>query len=395
MKFDNFIQQKSKMIFSSTKSIVFLILTYPLIYLLSIFTNQISTAAENIYFSLVIIFASLFILNSNFLKIKLQFIYIFIFLASLFLIGISNFSEIRYTKPIYFILYIMILSMFAFNKNINFLNMQSMQFSNNIFYFTLLVSVILALLNVEYSELGRFYSFLISPTVFCVVLDAMFIIYLFTSKSKKIFLFFIYTVLIYLHILSGTRINLLFLVLIPFLYSFTIYSSKKIKYIVLIFYIVCLNLLYPIYSYYTLESSNNNIFASRYQDNRDASFGLRIVLTYSALEVLSDSSSYQILFGHGMCYTRELIIRIFEDDILLHNDFLRLLIDYGLVFTLMYILLIIKLALKNNISYMLVMLYFLSFYHNMVYSFYLFSLIVMSNYFIILRSGNDFKVFRK
>jgi hypothetical protein len=250
---------------------------------------------------------------------------------------------------------------------------------SKIILFILFISFFMSVFNFGYTELGRFKSFLLSPTVFTVFLDALFIIYLYLYSKNKFSIFFLFLVLFYFHIESGTRLNLLFLFLIFPIYHFIRYKSNFFKIIILLIYILSLNFLYPAYEYFTLKNESN-ILASRYTDNRDASFGLRLSLFNTMVDTYLSSSVNEKVFGNGSEYTRRIIIKKYGQDLLGHNDFLRLIIDFGFISLVLYMFFIIRLALKNNLTYLLVMLYLLSFYHNMIYSYYLISLIIITSF---------------
>lgn len=68
----------------------------------------------------------------------------------------------------------------------------------------------------------------------------------------------------------------------------------------------------------------------------------------------------------------------YGQDLKLHNDLLVLVIDYGILFSTMFIVLFARLGSKNPYSFLAVILYFISFYHNMVLSLFLLIIIYLS-----------------
>ncbi len=348
------------------------ILIYPFFYIITLMTS-IDASFANIYFSCLLFFVTIFLLYKK--KLFLNDKILLVSYAIIFILIVINFSSFRFSKPLFFFFYCLILYI-SLNRFCNYY--QARKFVQPLLLFILVPSISLSFFNIGYTELNRFYGFLVSPTVFTVFLDAFFILYLFFSKNNKIVTIFIYLILFYLHVISGTRLNLLFLLAIPFLYYFSINATKYLKIFFLFIYIVLLNFIYPAYNYFS-EHSKKNIVAFRYDNNKDTSFSLRYALFNTMINDYLDSSINDQIFGKGSEYNRQLIVEKYGKPIFGHNDFIRILLDFGICVLILYMGILIRLSLKNELTFLLVTLYLLSFYHNMIYSYFLISLIFISS----------------
>ncbi len=135
-----------------------------------------------------------------------------------------------------------------------------------------------------------------------------------------------------------------------------------------------LNAAYPIYK---LLNKDSFITTMRYDDGKDPSFQLRYELFERVLLEYSELSGTQQLFGAGSERAREVILTNFKYDHMPHNDFVRILYDFGIIGAILFLSLFIKIGSRNEILFCLVTLYFLSFYHNMVFNLFIVSLIFL------------------
>lgn len=355
----------------------YVLFIYPLFYIVPTVRKNIGPNFENLYFLLLLI--SIFILSSHrsCFKIYRKDFIICKYLLILVLISLYNYRGLNYIKPQVFIIFIFTFFLFLGLSQ----KQNKITVNFNLFIYLFILTTFITLLSSNYyTPLGRFYGFIGSPTVLTVFLDLYIIVFFFTNNSKITSLF-IYFIVFYIHIKAQTRLNLMYLTVLPMMIK--IISNFKLriyKVFILFLFILSLNFLYPIYQFYT-ETSESNLAASRYEDGRDASFGLRLAMYNVVLLNLANSNLTTLLVGHGSEYTRELIFLEYNKDLLPHNDFLRLLTDFGVIFLVIYLIVIFKIALKNNLSYILTTLYFLSFYHNMVFSFFIFSIMIISYYY--------------
>jgi len=211
----------------------------------------------------------------------------------------------------------------------------------------------------------RFSGFSDSATTFTVFITFITIVTIF-QQSSKLLSIAIYCATVYLIILSETRLNLAFILLLPFLVFFA--SKRRMRIIILVMAVLALNLTYPLYSYLM---KTTDIISYRYEGSFDPSFVTRNHFQNIVLNSWSNASFPEKLFGQGTEYSRLLILQADGEDYLPHNDFLRLLNDHGIVGFAIFMMLIILLGVRNKTTFCLTLLYLLSFYHNMVFNFFL------------------------
>jgi hypothetical protein len=98
-------------------------------------------------------------------------------------------------------------------------------------------------------------------------------------------------------------------------------------------------------------------------------------------ELLKAADLTNLLVGHGAGQSSYAgvtkLIGINTNKLSQHNDFFVLLYDFGLIMFLMIMGSILSLA-KSPRSYMMIIVYLLGFFHNMVYDYFLLFLIFMS-----------------
>lgn len=358
--------------------LTYLILIYPVFYVVPFINDSIGYKFANYFFLAILFFIVLQLLIIESMDITISILTTALILITIALIMFFQSYYSDYIKPIIFIIYISFLYSYMesskYEKTVLILNKIP-----SIMYIMLFLSFIFLIDETRYTSLGRFTGFVGSPTTFTVFLDVIFIFFLFShaAKQNKVIVFLI---ILFFSILSETRLNMLFLLIVPFL--FFILNRVSLRYfrgLILILFIIGLNLIYPTYQYFT-EKSSSNVFSQRYEDGRDASFGLRYKMYTSVMEEIENSTIQEIIFGKGAGHSRELIIQEFDSDLLPHNDFIRFFLDFGLIASVLYFIFLFRIAVKNNLSVMIAMLYFLAFYHNMIYSYYLVSLIILANY---------------
>lgn len=225
-------------------------------------------------------------------------------------------------------------------------------------------------------EQQRFVGFSISPTVFAVTIQGLMILGLMVFRSKVVRILLVFISLLFVG-LSKTRLNFLLFLFIP-LISFVERRSTRFRFFALIMFLVVLALVYPIYDHLLNTDFFSQIIGTRYSDGRDASFGLRNALFLQGLNIFTEGSFFELLLGNGAEYSRLAIMEEYGKDLKLHNDLLVLVIDYGILFSTMFIVLFARLGSKNPYSFLAVILYFISFYHNMVLSLFLLIIIYLS-----------------
>ena len=365
--------------------LLLLLMAYPLFYTIPFIVETLEYKFSNYFFILILL---LFLGHLSIMKIQRfnikVLIFSYFFMSILLLIFFNNTDQETF-KPIVFIFYSLI---FYFYLSTISHKVDILQYTPIIMYIMLGLSIILLFDQTRYATLGRYSGFAISPTTFTVFLDSMFIFYIF-SNSKLNYKIIIFFLLLLFSLLSETRLNTLFLLMIPILYYLLEnFNTKTTRSILLSGYIISLNLIYPLYNYY-IQNNENNMFAQRYEAGTDSSFGLRYAMFNIVTDELADSTTQEILFGKGRGYARQLILEEYNIDLQPHNDFLRFLLDYGLFASFVFLTILFLLAIQNNLSTLVSMLYFLAFYHNMIYSYYLISLVMIAS--IMYQNSNNQK----
>ncbi len=356
--------------------ILLLLISYPLFYTIPFIAEKLEYKFSNYFFILI-----LFLILGHLSIIKIQKIDIKVLIFSYFFISILLLIFFQSTdqkafKPIIYMLYILIF--YFYISIMSHKKIDILRYTSIIMYIMLGLSILFLFDQTRYTDLGRYTGFAISPTTLTVFLDSIFIFYIFSnSKQKNKLIAFL--LLLFFSLLSETRLNTLFLLMLPILYYILeSTNTKTTRSIILSGYIISLNLVYPLYNYY-IQINDSNMFAQRYEAGTDSSFGLRYAMFTIVTDELADSTTQEILFGKGRGYARQLILEEYDIDLQPHNDFLRFLLDYGLFASFIFLTILFFLAIQNNLSTLISMLYFLAFYHNMIYSYYLISLVMIAS----------------
>lgn len=350
--------------------ILFLILLYPLFYAIPFINFNIGYVFSVIYFlpfTLFITFLNNRKVSSVFLKKNLINVVLLVILFSMILF---NTNSLRYTKPLVFFFFI--LSFYFLSITLEFV--VNRKFIKGFAILFIFLSAIFLASSERYT-MGRYMGFLPTPTVYSVYLEVFLIlsIYFMEKISLKTILFVIAGFFI---LLTKTRLNIFFYFSIPLIiYCLERWNPGKFK--ILLVFIIGLNLMYPSYEYLVKTDIAGKLLTSRYENQRDASFGLRIYMNNVLFEKYkSDSNLYQKIFGKGTESSRKIMEEKLGKDRLPHNDFLRFTVDFGLLATILYLVILFRIARNNNLSFVLLLLYLFSFYHNMIYDFLLVALII-------------------
>ncbi|HEY0655297.1 MAG TPA: O-antigen ligase family protein [Chryseosolibacter sp.] len=241
----------------------------------------------------------------------------------------------------------------------------------------------------NFENLGRFSGFAISASVYSTFLTTVYIVYVYAgngSRKKKVLLYIIFLLLIFA---TETRLNLVFFLMLPFL--FWVWGRPPLRFISLAGFILALNMIYPLYAVFSEES--NVITTYRYEDGRDASFELRYSLFKTVYSHFKSLSLPEKIFGAGPEKARHLIIQTYDYDHMPHQDFVRLLYDFGIAGVSLFVILLVRNALRNEVSFCLTFLYFISFFHNMVYNLLIVLLILFFSSYIarLIREREEFR----
>jgi len=357
--------------------ILCILLLYPLLYSIPYVAENLEYKLSNYYF-LAFTFI-LTTLNYYFFPLKYNkssFINLLLLLGTSLLVLINT-SSSEYLKPIIFFLFILNIFLVIQKVKIN----EITSIINLFTYLYIGISLIFLLLSLRISEEdGRFSGFLLSPTVYSVQLEIVLILFLFVNDNwfKKAIIFIMIGFLIFM---SGTRLNFAFLLGIPLL-IFIIRKKAHIKPLLFLGLIFSLNLLYVAYDALQRANFIQEFNASRYEGGRDASFGLRFHLYKTLLNSFShDFSFFDFILGKGAEKSRILVLADIGVDILPHNDFLRFIYDFGILAAVLYFLFLYRISKTNIAAFLLVTLYLVAFYHNMIYSFELLAIAILISHF--------------
>ncbi|TVR77516.1 MAG: hypothetical protein EA412_10880 [Chitinophagaceae bacterium] len=235
----------------------------------------------------------------------------------------------------------------------------------NSFFEYLAVILITALLILSLvTEYDRFSGFSVSATTLSIYLLIIYVV-LVVDKPKIYALLFGLPV-VYLLLISQTRSALvLFLVIVLLSMG---YGERKHMKKLFIVTVLLLSFVYPIYG--ALSALTDSGIMLRDGDLQDGSFITRYWLTMYIFEDYLQSNIFHILFGLGAEQSRSLVMDYYGYDVHVHNDFLRLLYDFGVIGSMIYIFILYKIAIKNRLTYILIIIYLFSFFHNMIYDVY-------------------------
>lgn len=296
------------------------------------------------------------------------------FLAGLlFIIAIFNFSSIRYSSPLLFSFYTFAL-LHLMNEFDEAKSNQSLRIFN--YYFIIYLSFgILFLLSPHAYMLAnnRYLGFPGSGTLFSSIISVFYIIY-FLSHKNKLGRIILFVLSFYLIFLTETRLTLMFLLLFPALNWFINYKVISRTFIFWVYYSL-LFFLYPAYQVLILYFPY--IVTFRYEEGRDASFGLRYILYEHIYTSFINQDFIKKVFGSGNEFARTLIIEKTDLDLFPHNDFMRIILDWGIMGFIIFSFLVYKLSIKNKYVLYTVLMYALMFYSNMIFNLFFISLIVV------------------
>lgn len=350
-------------------TILFAVLFYPVILF---FPNLIG---EKGFFITTPFFFFLFGFFCVLILIKQKFIYFknMQLILALVVLALFNFSTLRYSSPIFFILYVLTLHI-AINAIPRVpINKQLFQL---FYYFYIVISIPFIFLTQGWDESNRFLGFIGSPTVYAGIMTVGYAIVTKDWKLKTwkfIVLSFIVFGLVYI---TKTRLLLLFLFIFPllkYILSMDFWLNKKT--IFLIFFVTVMSV-YPLYGVVT--SMFPSIVTIRYEEaSQDKSLGLRVFLSKVVFEDYESGTLTEKILGKGNEHSRELVHERLKFDILPHNDFWRLLNDWGIVGMFLFFSLLYRMCVVNRSVFYIGLIYILLFYSNMVFNTFIISLLII------------------
>lgn len=304
----------------------------------------------------------------------------------LFLIAVSvfNFSSIRYSLPILFTFYIFTLYLYLASivKQKGHLNTNLI---SQFFWIYILLSVFF-LLFMDFAHMvvgDRFIGFSGSPTTYAAFLAAIFVMLDSSIKRFTYLRIVVYLLVLLFVYLSKTRLILLFLVMYPLL--LLILRKRRFPYTaVYLSFFVILFFLYAVYGFVVVYFPE--LITLRYEDARDASFGLRYHLYKIVEGDFLSGNFWEKLLGKGNEYSRLLIEREMGRDLFPHNDFLRVINDWGLFGGGVFFLFLYRISRKTFTALLISLLYLILFYSNLVFNLFLISALILASH---QKTGNS------
>lgn len=235
---------------------------------------------------------------------------------------------------------------------------------NVIYYFHLFISLLyLAVSN----PLPRFYAYSSSSTTYAVYLCVIYFLFISESKKTKPLHFLLNLILLYL---SGTRSILLLFVVLNLAAHFIIPRFKSLSYRkISVLQLPLIIFIFPVlslFSQYDVKIGSRDLF--------DKSTSTRLLLIGNQVEEVKNYDLKTFFFGNGIDSNLE--VGSIERDHGQHNDFFLLLHDYGIIFCLLFLWFIVS-KVNDDRTYCISTVYFIGFFHNMIYDIFILSLIII------------------
>ena len=261
---------------------------------------------------------------------------------------------------------------------------------SKVFYRFLIIYLVLSFgfLALEHTHMligDRYIGFTGSPTTFAGILVTAYILWDRTQESAGLVRLIMYGLVFFLVVLSKTRLVIIFFVLYPLLIF--IIKKKALKYssLFLTFFGV-LFFLYPLYDIVVKQFPQ--LITMRYEDARDASFGLRYYLYQLVFNDFSEGNLIEMFFGSGNEASRLEVLSETEKDLFPHNDFIRVINDWGIMASILFFIFLYRISKKNLTALMIGILYLILFYSNMVFNLFMMSVLMISYFY----GGNEKKL---
>lgn len=350
-------------------TILSLVLLYPIVmFFFNIFGKNAFFLTSPYFFLVFSILLTLVVLKG-----KILFFKEFKSVIFLIFIVIYNFTSLRYSLPIFFIFYIFVLHLALTTIKQVAIKTKLLEIT---FYIYILLSIPFLFLSHGWDVMDRFSGFVGSPVVYAGIMAALFSIVARYWKLKSWKYLMIYFIIFLFVFLSKTRLVLIFMVIFPLIKFLVDHKSwlgvKKI-------YLIFLTAIFLIYPMYTIVTDwFPSLVSIRYDEGaKDASFALRLYLSDILLNDFEEGTITQKTLGKGNEYSRGFVMKQFKFDIMPHNDFLRLLNDWGIIGFLLFLWFLYLISIKNVYTLYISLVYLLLLYSNMIFNIFLISLIVI------------------
>jgi hypothetical protein len=299
--------------------------------------------------------------------------------------------DLDYIKPTFFFLFLFLYNLVEEN---GFSFRITRKIVLAVFIVHLLTSYLVYMMELEglleRTYIHRFMGIHISPTTFALYTSGFFIFACSSLKNNYLKLF-LYLATFFLIQSSATRINVVFFVgLFPLFFLNWINVRNKL---VLFTGFVVIMFTYPIFM--AVEGiANAAIGREEDSDNESGSTAERLFILGEQIKVIQNSNTVQHFFGQGpeSCYdifdylnNRPEVSKRVKDGRAgwTHFDFTRIYIEFGFVFTLLYFYYLFYNFSITKLTSLLLLNYFISYYHN-AYNDPLNFLILLSGRYIII-----------
>lgn len=291
----------------------------------------------------------------------------------LFVLSLINFSFVRYSLPILFIAYIIVLQIFLSTYSIK-IKYHNFKYFRHYFIFYILLSLVFVIFQLIKSKGEfRFEGFLGSPTVFSAFIVLFYILALKNFKSFRL-KFIWYIIVLGFVLLSKTRLMLLITLVLPILFFSIDFWKLSLKKVLLVITLILL-FLYPAYK--TVVDYFPNLVTMRYDKDDDKSYQLRYYLYSITQEDFLKQDLVNTFLGQGNEHSRLFVLNELGIDLYPHNDFIRIINDWGILGALLFFILIYRYGIKTKISLMVAILYLIQFYSNLIFNLFFISVLII------------------
>jgi hypothetical protein len=310
-----------------------------------------------------------FLISNIFKKRKIQSSFILLLLLILVLFRVV-FSSAE-TTSLLFVFGFFCLPILIQFSSINKFHQQPLNYLFRHIYFIQLFLSFFYLLTMD-PEAWRFIGYTASSTTYTVYLVSFFTSFIFSNNPKYSFIHFL--VVFYFIFLSSTRSTIIILTAVYLIYFFRDFILKKLKF----FSVVILGTMLLVMPITSLFSDNLDLM-NRYEGDKDYSTFTRIIYFTNQLKALEGLSIKDYLVGKGVEENKKVGYNISEFNFIeQHNDFFVLIFDYGIIIFIIYLFMLFK-QVNSPFSLALLMIYLTSFYHNMLYDFWVITLFFISS----------------
>lgn len=353
----------------SINKILFIVLFYPIfLFFPNVFGKE-SFFLTTPYFFIVFLFLTAILLFRS----KFYFPINFKILVLLIIIVFYNFSSFRYSLPVFFILYVFVLNAVLTSMEKDKISIKMLEL---IFYLYVIISIPFIFLNNGWDISNRFVGFVGSPTVYAGIMASGYAIVTKNWKQKTFKNIVLYVIIFGFIFMTKTRLLLIFMAVFPVFKYFLNYKSWFSKKKVYIVFLITTMSVYPLYGVVT--DLFPSLVSIRYEEgSKDKSFGLRLYLNKFMLDDFKEGTFREKVLGKGNEYSRILVKEKFKADLMPHNDFWRILNDWGALGLVVLLYFIFKISIKNNNVFYISLIYILLFYSNMVFNVFIISLLII------------------